>query len=59
MSRAVALVKEWADKHRIKSVSDYAKADLAALIDAIARRAEDSSSNRGRERSTIEYDPPV
>lgn len=55
MSQATVLVQEWADKHRIGSVSDYAKADLAALIEAIARRAEDK---KDRERQ-IDYDPPV
>ncbi len=58
MSQAITLVKEWADKHRIESLSDYAKADLAALIEAISRRAEDDG-RKGRERQFIEYDPPV
>lgn len=47
-------MRDWADKHRIWSVSDYTKADLAALIDAIARRAAGRSK-----RQVIEYDLPV
>ncbi len=57
MSRAVALVQEWPDKHRIESVSDYAKADLVALIEAIARQAEDD--DRQDWERQIDYDPPV
>jgi len=47
------LVEDWTSKHRIESVSEWAKADLASMIDALAKKAAESEDDK------LDWDPPV
>jgi len=52
-SPTVNLVEDWVSKHRIESVSKQAKADLASMIDALAKKAAESEGDKS------DWDPPV
>lgn len=52
------LVENWANKHRIKSVSEWAKADLASMIDAFAREKAVSGESENNDRQS-DWDLPV
>ena len=51
----LSLVEDWAKKHRIENASEWAKADLASMIDAFARKSD--SEKEGD--SQPEWDPPA
>lgn len=60
MSQAVAVSKGVGRQaQRIESVSDYAKADLAALIDTIARMTVAEKAENYRQSNTISQSKEV